>query len=193
MTSLQPSLFEPVPAWPDGFDYRPGLVTPEEEAALIAQIAALPLKPAEFRGFLALRRVVYFGWRYDPAGGEIGRIEPIPAFLAPLRAAAAAFAGLEAVAFAHALVTEYQPGATIGWHRDRPEFGDVAGVSLGAPALLRFRRGEGKGWERASQRLEPRSVYLMRGPARSEWRHSIPAGEGLRYSVTFRTLAGGRA
>jgi len=39
---------------------------------------------------------------------------------------------------------------------------------------------------------EPRSAYLMRGPSRTEWEHSIPAVDELRYSITFRTLRAGR-
>ena len=88
----------------------------------------------------------------------------------------------------HALLIEYAPGAGIGWHRDRPEFGDVIGISLLAPARLRFRRKVGTKWERTALTAEPRSAYLLRGPARTEWEHSIPPMETLRYSITLRTL-----
>ena len=40
--------------------------------------------------------------------------------------------------------------------------------------------------------VEPRSAYLLRGPSRTEWEHSIPAVDALRYSITFRSLAGER-
>jgi alkylated DNA repair dioxygenase AlkB len=40
--------------------------------------------------------------------------------------------------------------------------------------------------------VEPRSIYLMRGPSRWEREHSIPEVEQTRYSVTFRTLREGR-
>src|SRR5262249_58473491 len=89
---------------------------------------------------------------------------------------------------AQALITEYSPGAAIGWYRDRPEFEDVIGVSLGAPCLFRFRRKKGSRWERASIELQPRSAYLLRGPVRMDWQHSIPPVDKLRYSVTFRSL-----
>jgi alkylated DNA repair protein (DNA oxidative demethylase) len=39
-----------------------------------------------------------------------------------------------------ALLIRYDPGAGIGWHRDRPLFEHVVGISLGAPATMRFRR-----------------------------------------------------
>jgi alkylated DNA repair dioxygenase AlkB len=112
----------------------------------------------------------------------------MPGFLRPARDRAAALLGCAPAALPHALVTEYQPGATIGWHRDRSVFGDVVGLSLLAPARFRFRRKAGARWERRSLDLAPRSAYRLTGPARSEWEHSIPALDALRYSVTFRTL-----
>ena len=101
---------------------------------------------------------------------------------------AAQFAGLSADALQHALITEYSAGAAIGWHRDRPEFEDVIGISLRAPCVFRFRRKQGTRWERASIGLQPRSTYLLRGPARWDWQHSIPAVDNLRYSITFRSF-----
>ena len=112
----------------------------------------------------------------------------IPAFLLPLRNKAAEFANLSEDRLQHALITEYAPGAAIGWHRDRPEFEEVIGISLGAPCLFRFRRKAGTRWERASIELQPRSAYVLRGPARWDWQHSIPSVDELRYSITFRSL-----
>ena len=63
-------------------------------------------------------------------------------------------------------------------------------MSLLAPCSLRFRRKAGDGWERASLKVEPRSAYLLSGPARAVWEHSIPALDRLRYSITLRTLVG---
>lgn len=181
-------LFGHVPDLPQGFEYRPDLVSREEEASLVREIAHLPLKPFEFRGYEGRRRVVSFGWRYDFGDMTMHEAEPIPAWLAPVRDRAASFAGLQSNAFIHALVTEYAPGAPIGWHRDRPQYDDVVGVSLLAPCTFRFRRKAGAKWERASFTAEPRSAYLLRGPARSEWEHSIPPVSALRYSITFRSL-----
>ena len=87
----------------------------------------------------------------------------------------------------HVLVTEYEH-AGIGWHRDKANFEDIIGVSLLAPCTFRLRRKTGSSWERISREAEPRSAYLMRGPSRTEWGHSSPTVDGLRYSVTFRTL-----
>ncbi|MGZ3272166.1 MAG: alpha-ketoglutarate-dependent dioxygenase AlkB [Caulobacteraceae bacterium] len=188
--SHQLALFEaPASAAPEGFAYRPGLITPEEEQALAARFASLPFKPYEFRGYLGARRTVAYGWRYADDGKAIEPVQAIPDFLQGVRAKAAAFAGLEPDELAQALVIDYPPGAPIGWHRDRPAFGQVVGVSLLAPAPLRLRleRPDG-GWDRVTQVLEPRSAYLLSGPARHRWRHSIPPLDQQRYSITFRTL-----
>jgi alkylated DNA repair dioxygenase AlkB len=188
MAARQLSLFDAPPAMPEGFDYKPDLVSPDEQQALAAAIATLPLQPFEFRGYSGKRRVLSFGRRYDWNAQQLGWGEPIPDFLLPLRTRAASFAGLPPDALAQALVTEYAPGAGINWHRDRPEFGVVIGVSLLAPCVFRLRLKNGEGWDRAAMRLEPGSAYRMTGPARRQWEHSIPPMQALRYSVTFRTM-----
>jgi alkylated DNA repair dioxygenase AlkB len=188
MKHEQLAFFRSPAPMPDGFRYAPDAIGAAEEARLIAAFADLPFKEFEFHGFLGKRRVVAFGSRYDYNGGGVKTADPIPDFLLPLRDRAAIFAGLPAERLQQALVTEYKPGAAIGWHRDRQHYGDVIGVSLLAPCTFRLRRKRGAGWERASLRLDPRSIYLMRGPSRDEWEHSIPAVEALRYSMTFRAL-----
>jgi alkylated DNA repair dioxygenase AlkB len=178
------------PGLPPGLLYRPDVLDPALAAALLAALPALPVQPFAFHGFEGRRRVASFGWRYDFSAARLQRAGPLPAFLLPARAAAAALAGLPADRFVHALVTEYAPGAAIGWHRDRPDFATVVGLSLGAPCRLRLRRRRpGGGWDRAALALAPRSGYVLDGPARHEWEHSIPPVDALRYSLTFRTLA----
>jgi alkylated DNA repair dioxygenase AlkB len=189
MAAPQLNMFEdPPPALPAGLGYAPAFIGAEEESALAERIAGLAFKPFEFHGFTGNRRTVSFGMHYAFDGSGLREAEPIPGWLLPLRARAASLAGLEPEAFVHALVIEYAPGAGIGWHRDRPVFGDVAGISLLAPAPLRFRRKAGSKWERFTLTAEPRSAYLLRGEARQQWEHSIPQLETLRYSVTLRTL-----
>ena len=184
----QIELFAVEPRQPAGFAYRDAIVTAEEEAALAEQFASLPFKPFEFHGHLGNRRIVSFGQRYDYSARSLQTAPPMPDFLAPLRNRAAEFAGIPPESIAHVLVTEYAPGAGIGWHRDRPNFEDVIGGSLLTPCALRFRRKDGAGWERVTRQVAPRSAYLLRGPARHEWEHSISPIEQLRYSVTFRSL-----
>jgi DNA oxidative demethylase len=189
MPRSQLSLFDPAPpGMPAGLVYEPDFLGVAEEQALARRIAGLPFKPFEFHGFTGNRRTVSFGLHYAFDGSGLREAEPMPGWLHPLRARAAALAGREAEAFVHALVIEYAPGAGIGWHRDRPVFGDVVGVSLLVPAPLRFRRRAGPKWERFTLTAQPRSAYLLTGEARHEWEHSIPRLETLRYSVTLRTL-----
>jgi len=156
---------------------------------LAAGIAQLPLREFEFHGYTGKRRVISFGWKYEFEGERLEEAETIPALLLPLRDRAARFAGIEPEALAHVLVTEYAAGAAIGWHRDKAVFGDVVGISLLAPCVFRLRQKSGAGWNRYSLTVEPRSAYLLRGAARSQWEHSIRAPGALRYSVTFRSLA----
>jgi alkylated DNA repair dioxygenase AlkB len=190
MTSLtQLSLLdEPHIGLPEGFEYRPALVTPAEEAELISMFETLDFKPFEFHGYFGNRRTVSFGWHYDFASSRVRPASDMPDFLLPLRDKAAALAGIAPEALEHALVTEYAPGAGIGWHRDRPVFDDVIGISIGAPCRFRLRRKQGDTWQRAAIELMPRSAYLLRGPVRREWEHSIPPLDRLRYSVTFRSV-----
>jgi alkylated DNA repair dioxygenase AlkB len=177
---------------PEGFRYTPELIGPKDEAALLTRVLELPFRDFEFHGYTGKRRVVSFGWHYDFSARHLRRADDIPDFLLALRPAAAALAGMGPEEFQHVLVTEYGPGAGIGWHRDKSVFGETVGVSLLSPCVLRLRRkmGERK-WERVNVNSVPRSAYLLSGPARSQWEHSIPPVEALRYSITFRNLRKG--
>jgi alkylated DNA repair dioxygenase AlkB len=187
LTPSQPDLFSQS-ATPPGFTYRPDALTAEEEHALSAQFEKLPFKPFEFHGYLGNRRIVSYGARYDYAKRRLQPSDPLPPFLFDLRDRAAALLGSASDRITHGMVTEYAPGAGIGWHRDKPEFEDVVAFSFCAPCRLRFRRKVGDGWERRAFEVQPRAMYALRGEARWEWQHSIPPLEQLRYSVTFRTL-----
>ncbi|HZT26906.1 MAG TPA: alpha-ketoglutarate-dependent dioxygenase AlkB [Pseudolabrys sp.] len=192
MARSQLNLFDAPPRLPAGMRYQPDLVAPDEERKLVAFIETLPLKPFEFaEGFLGNRRIVSFGWRYDYQAQRAVPVAPIPPELLPLRRKAAQFARLPEDEFRQALVTEYAPGAGIGWHKDKAMFGEIVGISLLAECTFRLRRKEGTGWERMSFVAASRSAYLLSGPARTQWEHSIPPLDRLRYSVTFRNLAKG--
>jgi alkylated DNA repair dioxygenase AlkB len=184
----EPDLFDSGEAAPVGLRYAAELISPQEEHALVDTMAGLPFKEFEFQGFLGKRRVVSFGWRYDFNGGGLQKTEDMPAFLLPVRARAAAFAELREDELQHVLLTEYPPGAQIGWHKDRSVFGDVVGLSLVSPCIFRLRRKAGGKWQRHFFIAEPRSAYLMRGASRTDWEHSIPAVKSLRYSITFRNF-----
>lgn len=181
-------------ALPEGFRHEGEILTADAEEALIAEARRLPLKEFEFRGYTGKRRTLSYGWTYDFANERLRAAEPIPAFLLPLRDIAAAFAWVPPESLQQVLVSEYGPGAGIGWHRDKPVFDQVIGISLLSSCRLRLRRRRRDGtWERRSVALEPRSAYLLSGPARAEWEHSIPEVEAPRYSITFRSLRVGAA
>ena len=176
------------PTLPEGFRYEAEVIPRDLERATIEQVRELPLREFEFHGYTGKRRVVSFGWRYDFSDRVLHRTEDIPPFLLALREVVAPFASLAPTELQHVLVTEYSEGAAIGWHRDKAVFGDVIGISLLSPCSFRLRRKQGEKWERVSLTAEPRSAYLLRGPSRTEWEHSIPGVEALRYSITYRTL-----
>ena len=172
-----------------GLSQARAFVTPDEEQTLIASINAAELSPFRFHGWLGKRLTASYGWHYDFDDASFVPAEPIPDWLLPLRGRAARFARLQPGALVQALLIRYDPGAGIGWHRDRPVFEHVLGISLGAPATMRFRRRKPGGFDRASAFLTPRSIYHLTGEARHEWEHSIAAMEVTRWSITFRSLS----
>jgi DNA oxidative demethylase len=187
LIAAQPDLFdEPRLA---GLSQADGIVTPGEEQLLITSIDAAELSPFRFHGWLGKRLTASYGWRYDFDDASFAPAEAIPDWLLPLRVKAAQFACLRPDELVQALLIRYDPGAGIGWHRDRPVFDHVVGISLGAPATMRFRRRRRGGFDRASVFLAPRSIYHLTGEARHEWEHSIATMEVTRWSITFRSLS----
>jgi alkylated DNA repair dioxygenase AlkB len=176
---------------PHGFEYRDDFISGDEEAALVAEIGRVRSTTFEMRGVVARRRVAFFGQSYDRAAAG-----PIPAFLLPLRARLSEWAGVDAEAFAMALINEYRPGTPIGWQRDAPQYDIVAGISLLSACRMKFRPYRSPSAPPSAARrfatheiaLSRRSAYLMKQEARSAYEHHIPAVSALRYSITFRTL-----
>lgn len=183
-------LFDPEPAGPPGFVYRPDFLSLGQEADLVAWLATLPFAPFLFQGYEARRRVVSFGWKYDFSRSHLEKADDIPAELLAVRARAAELAGLKPEDLQQVLLNEYLPGAPIGWHRDRPVFAQVVGISLLSACNFRFRRRVGEGFERKTLTLAPRSAYVLDGPSRTDWEHSIPPVAEHRYSITFRNFKG---
>ena len=174
--------------WPEGFRYHENAIDEASEAALLQDFEPLPFREFQFHGYEGKRRTVSFGWRYDFDKSKALPAEPIPPFLRALYDCVRASTGFQLETLDQALVIEYAPGAGIGWHRDRPAFGNVIGLSLVSPCLFRLRKRDGTRWKRASLTAAPRSAYLLEGPVRWEWEHSIPPVSELRYSVTFRSI-----
>ncbi len=188
-TASQLSLFARRSTEPEGLRYQEEFISAAEEQDLAARIAGLPLAPFQFGAYEGHRRVVSFGWRYDYSHHKLESASAPPSWIADLTRRVEAFAALPAGAVRQVLFTEYAPGVGIGWHRDKPAYDVVLGVSLGSACGLRFRRKLGDKWQRFTLQAAPRSLYVLRGAARHEWQHSIAAVEHLRYSITFRTLA----
>ena len=173
---------------PDGLLLRPEVITRAEESAVLERFETLEWEPIVIRGQAARRTARHFGLGYDYESRTPRPGEPIPDWIEPPRRAAAQLAGVAPEALVEVLVQRYPVNSTIGWHRDAPAFGTVVGISLAAAARLRFQRGRREQRRIWEVQLEPRSGYVLAGPARWSWEHSIPPAKELRYSITFRTL-----
>jgi alkylated DNA repair dioxygenase AlkB len=184
----QLALFDDQAVSPAGLRYQPEFISAADEQELVAGIAALPLQPFQFGAFEGHRRVKSFGFRYDYKLQKMMPSEPIPEWLEQAARGVERFGGLPDGSVRQVLCTEYDVGVSIGWHRDKPQFDKVFGISLGSACRFRFRRRKGDKWDRFALQAEPRSIYLMDGEARRNWEHSIPPVEQRRYSITFRTL-----
>jgi alkylated DNA repair dioxygenase AlkB len=180
----QASLFAFRPA---GLVHEQEFISTAEEESLLSHVRSLTFKPFAFHGWFGKRETVSFGWRYDFNDSRVHEAPPIPEFLLPLRARAARLAQLAAESLQQALVVRYDVGAGIGWHRDRPVFDKVVGISLLSPCVLRFRRRDGRTFQRFALDACPRSAYLLSGEIRHDWEHSIAPMEAMRYSITFRS------
>lgn len=201
------SLFPVEPAYPPGFAYHHGFLSAAEEQELLVWAAAVATRPSRYGDYAALRRTASF--RLGNRGAEEQESAQAPELLTRLAERVARFVGRDASAFPHALLTEYPPGAPMGWHRDAPPWRVIYGVSLGAPCRFFLRplsadaryasrqalgslggaalaRPAGDSTLRLT--LEPRSLYVIAGPARSVWQHSLPPVKALRYSITLRTM-----
>ncbi|MGO4169516.1 alpha-ketoglutarate-dependent dioxygenase AlkB [Novosphingobium sp. YAF33] len=176
------------PALP-GLATRADLIDDAEERVLISRINACDLQPFRFQGWTGKRLTTSFGWNYDFETGRQRQAPPFPGWLLLLRDRAANFAAVDPALLVQALLIRYDAGAGIGWHRDRPIYEHVVGISLGEPAEMRFRQRRGNGFARTNVPLTPRSAYHLSGPARHEWEHSIAEMVRPRWSVTFRSLA----
>lgn len=183
----------------EGLVYEADFLSEEEERGLMAVIQKLPLRAAQYKQYVARRRVMSFGGSYDFDTQQLRPAGPLDQRLHALRDRAARWLGMPAAALVHALVAEYAPGTPLGWHRDVPDFETVVGVSLGGHATLRFRpyapapgavpgRHPSHSLRRIVQlHVAPRSIYMIAGDARWGWQHSVAPTRELRWSVTFRT------
>jgi alkylated DNA repair dioxygenase AlkB len=177
----------------EGWIYEAEFLSRAEEQELLAIVERLALEEMRYKNHVARRRGISFGGQYDFDANRLRPSEALPPALWPLRAKVADWLGVAPEAFTHVLVAQYRPGTPLGWHRDVPDFERVVGVSLLSPALMQFRRypppapGRASEAPRAKLCIEPRSIYLMQGPARWQWQHRVLPTDALRYSITLRT------
>jgi alkylated DNA repair dioxygenase AlkB len=176
------------PELPEGFSYREGFLSEIEEQELLKRFEGLEFRAFDFHGYIAKRRIVEYGFEYDFSSRRATVTHAFPEFLEPFKKRAAEWAALAPDDLVEAVITEYTEGSPIGWHRDVPKFETIVGVSLNSSCRMRFKPYKGQGTI-VSIMLEPRSAYLLRGPARWNYQHSIPAVQALRHSITFRTLS----
>lgn len=194
----QPLLFDSSHSLPNGLVYRPDFITLAEEESLIAFIQSQPLvNTTDGTGkYIAKRRIAHFGWGLDPDGKHFMAGPTLPDALIPFARRIAKWLAIPSERVVEALVNEYSPGTPLGWHRDNERCEHVVGISLSGWARMRFRPVRPKGGRDAKRDpkdvialdLEPRSAYIMQGPIRWDYQHSVAATRALRYSITFRTL-----
>ena len=173
---------------PQGFIFSPEFLTSAEEHDLLAFFSTVAFRTLEMYGVTAKRRIQQFGWHYAFESYQLTPADPIPANFAGLAARSAALADIDASEWSEALVTQYPLGSGIGWHRDAPVFGVVAGISLQGACRMRFQTGTGAARMTSAIALPPRSIYVLTGEARTKWQHMIPPVREPRYSITLRTL-----
>lgn len=181
---------------PPGAICLPSFISSEEEAVLVSHLDAgawnTDLK----------RRVQHFGYRYDYKARAVtsdAYLGPLPEWLRDL-ADRLATAGRFDSPPDQVIANEYLPGQGISAHIDcAPCFNDtIVSVSLLSQCEMVFR--EKRSGAKLSAILEPCSAVVLKGTARYEWTHEIPARksdriDGIRIdrsrriSLTFRKIA----
>lgn len=176
---------------PEGFDYHPDFITKTEEQKLLHVISSIELHALLFRGFEAKRKVASFGYDWSFEKRKLAKGKEIPTAFKFLIQKLADHASISENDFAELLITEYPVDSVINWHRDAPPFDLIAGISLLSDCIFKLRPHDKTKQKRngvISIPVKQRSLYIMQGPARSDWEHSIEAVKQLRYSITLRTL-----
>ena len=169
----------------------PDFIPEVEEVELCKEIEKIELHNMIFQGFEAKRKTASFGYDYSFDKRSLSKGKPIPPIFNAIIEKLARHLSISEDQFAELLVTEYPPGSVINWHRDAPPFDIIAGISLMSDCIFRLRPQDKAKQNRASIISFPvrrRSLYIMQGPSRSDWQHSIAPVKQTRYSITLRTL-----
>ena len=176
---------------PEGFAYYPRFLSEEEEDELLQLISGIELHTFIFQGFPAKRKVKSFGFNYSFDSRKLSKGKEIPQAFLPVIERVALTTGIPPEDFRELLITEYVEGSVINWHRDAPPFGIIAGISLLSGCRFRFRPAEKARQSRKAiinYPVQRRSLYVIKGSARTDWQHSIAPVTQKRYSITLRTL-----
>lgn len=147
------------------------------------------------------RRVQHYGYRYDYKTRSIDPamyLGALPAWIAPLAERLYADTYI-AVVPDQVIINEYQPGQGIADHVDcLPCFGDtILSITLGSACVMNYTHIRTK--TVVPVLLEPGSLIVMDGEARTLWKHGIPARKTDEYggwtivrkrrvSMTFREV-----
>lgn len=71
------------------------------------------------------------------------------------------------------IVNEYKPGQGIAWHTDAKSFDDpIVTLSTGGSCIFEMKNQDGKVVELL---LKPKTLVVMSGKSRWDWKHRIPA------------------
>jgi alkylated DNA repair dioxygenase AlkB len=184
-------LFQSKHVLPEGFVLIENFITIEQESNLMNLISNMALETFIFQGFEAKRKTKSYGHSYNFTNRGLSKADPIPDAFNFLIEMVADKLNLERDMIEQLLVTEYPPGSVINWHRDAPPFNTIIGVSLLSDCIFRLRPYDKSKRGRkniVSMPVKRRSLYMMAGPARTEWEHSISPVKEKRFSITLRTL-----
>ncbi|SEO26928.1 Alkylated DNA repair dioxygenase AlkB [Niastella yeongjuensis] len=192
--NYMPTLFNELPILPEGFYYYPDFISQAEEQQLMEIIQQIELHAMVFHQYTAKRKVASFGYDYNFSTRKITKGISIPETFNWIIDRVSEQLMVSRDQIAELLVTEYPVGSVINWHRDAPPFESIAGISLGIDCIFKLRPYEKSLQSRKSIISLPvrqRSLYIMQGPARTDWEHSTAPITDIRYSITFRTLKPG--
>ncbi len=161
----QLALFTEHSVRPEGLVYAGDFISGAFERELIAGVTSLPLQPFQFGQFEGKRRVASFGWRYDYSLRRLLPAEPVPAGLRPCSSKSNP-SEVPARGSPRCYCTEYETGVGIGWHRDKPHFDRIFGISLASPCRFRMRKAAAGRWNASRSMLRP--GRSMRWPDRPD-------------------------
>jgi len=183
---------------PSGLYYISDIVSNDLEKDILNWLETSEIKSLQFpvgKG-KSSRNVIHFGYKYNYTQKTSGEItHPIPQILLKLLSLVNNF--YDVSQFNQAILNQYYPGQGINAHTDIESYGDIIVVfSLGSGIEMEFTRD---GYQSYKVYVESRSVYIMTGESRYEWKHQIrprltdtvgttKIKRETRWSITYRIV-----